>query len=494
MSGSFYAGIDVGSGSVKATLQRSDGAVMAMGAADYETCYPQPGFVEQDVDDWYSAACAAVREALKRSEIAPADVAGIGLSGTSHVPCLLDENRRPVRCGILWNDQRSGEQVRRLSESHGNLIERSAMNTVNCTWSLPQMLWVRENEPELFKRVRFVLFSKDYLTYRLTGRLVADRSTACSSLLVAAATVSWDPELLQLVGLPESAYPEIRASAEVVGALTSQAAQDLGLAPGVKVVAGMLDSAAELVGVGAVDPTVGVIRLGTAGGVMIICDEPQLRKGCLLYPHPAGEYWYHQAGTNSATTSLQWIRGVLGLEGAEWSYERLEHMANEAASGAAGLLFHPYLLGERAPYWSDTIRGGFHGITLSHGRPEFLRAVLEGVAYSLRDCTGLLDLERVTQLRICGGGAKSRIWCQIIADVLGLPVDRMDVADASALGAAMIALAGCERRDPAQTAVSALKSADRIEPDAARHRLYSEQYQRYREVAAQYLRSFEPDD
>lgn len=494
MSGRFYIGIDVGSGSVKAALLQADGAVIAMGAAEYETFYPQPGFVEQNVDDWYSAACAAVREALKRSYVAPSEVAGIGLSGTSHVPCLLDEDCRPVRNGILWNDQRSGEQVRDLSQRFGRLIEQSAMNTVNCTWSLPQMLWVRENEPELFNRVRFVLFSKDYLTYRLTGRLVADRSTACSSLLVAAATLNWDPDLLQLVGLPQSAYPEISASGDVVGTLTPQAAKDLGLTSEVRVVAGMLDSAAELVGVGAVDPAVGVIRLGTAGGVMIISDEPQLRKGCLLYPHPVREYWYHQAGTNSATTSLQWIRGVLGLEGADWSYERLEQVVNEAPSGAGGLLFHPYLIGERAPYWSDTIRGGFHGITLAHGRSEFLRAVLEGVAYSLRDCAGMLDLGRVTQLRICGGGAKSRAWCRIIADVLGLPVDRMDVADASALGAAMIALAGCERRDLSETAVAALKSADRIEPNSAHHRLYSEHYRRYQEVAVQYLRSFERTD
>lgn len=494
MSGRYYIGIDVGSGSVKAAVIDSDGSVASLGASEYETFYPQPGFVEQNTDDWYRAACAAVRGALQCSGIAPSDIAGIGLSGTSHVPSLLDENYRPLRPGILWNDQRSGEQVQRLSQSYGALIERTTMNSVNCTWSLPQMLWVRENEPDVFKRVRFVLFSKDYLTYRLTGRPVADRSTACSSLLVAAKTLSWDPDLLRLVGLQTAACPQIHSSSDIVGTLTSEAAGDLGLAADVPVVAGMLDSAAELVGVGAVDPTVGVIRLGTAGGVMIISDAPELRRGCLLYPHPAPDYWYHQAGTNSATTSLQWVRGLLGLEGDEWGYERLERLVDEVTAGAGGLLFHPYLLGERAPHWSDTIRGGFHGITLAHGRSEFLRAVLEGVAYSLRDCTGLLDLERVTQLRICGGGAKSRAWCQIIADVLGFPVDRMDVADASALGAALIALAGCERRDLAQTAVSNLKSADRIEPDATRHRLYSDHFGRYREIAAQYLRAFQRAD
>ena len=249
----------------------------------------------------------------------------------------------------------------------------------------------------------------------------------------------------------------------------------------------MLDSAAELVGVGAVDPTVGVIRLGTAGGVMIVCDAPQLREGCLLYPHPVPDYWYHQAGTNAATTSLQWVRSLLGLEAAEWSYERLEALIDEVPAGCDGLLFHPYLLGERAPHWSDAIRGGFHGVTLAHRRPAFLRSVLEGVAYSLRDCIGLLERGRVAQLRICGGGARSRVWCQIIADVLGLPVDRMDVADASALGAALVALAGCERRDLAQTAVTSLKSAGRVDPIAANHLVYSEQYPRYREVAAQYL-------
>ena len=487
----YYLGLDVGSSSLKAMLVRSTGELVAVASSGYETFYPHPGHVEQNPNDWYAAACLAVRKLLAETGVGPDRVAGIGLSGTSHVPSLLDEHLRLIRPAILWNDIRSEEQVKRLSHEAGEIIVARAHNTINCTWSLAQLAWVRDNEPEAFARVRHVLFSKDYLAYRLTGEMAADPSSAVSSLLVDAETLEWSDELLKLAVLGRDEVATIHPSIAVIGRLTQGAATDLSLPQGVPVVTGMLDSAAELVGVGATAPSVAVIRLGTAGGVMTLTMAPQWRHGCMLYPHPVRPLWYHQAGTNAATVSLQWALGLLGLSEREAGYDALDALVAQAPAGADGLLFHPYLLGERAPYWSSRIRGGFSGMTLNHGRPALLRAVQEGVAYSLRDCTSLLDWDAVSDIRLCGGGAKSSAWCHIIADVLGLPVHQMQQMDASALGAALAAVAGCESANLSQLARVGAHDSVRIEPDAAHRAVYDEGYRRYREIADQYLRTFE---
>jgi xylulokinase len=486
-----YLGLDVGSSSLKAMLVRSTGEPIGVASSGYETSYPQPGYVEQDADDWYTAACLAVRLLLDKAGVDAARIAGIGQSGTSHVPSLLDQHLRLIRPAILWNDVRSEAQVRRLAHDAGDVIVARARNSINCTWSLAQLAWVRDNEPEAFARVRHVLFSKDYLAFRLTGEMAADSSSAVSSLLVDAEAMQWSDELLRLAALSRDAVAAIHPSTAIVGRLTTVAAANLGVPLGVPVVAGMLDSAAELVGVGATDPSVAVIRLGTAGGVMTLTMAPEWRNGCMLYPHPVQPLWYHQAGTNAATVSLQWARGILGLSERDAGYGEIDALVAQSPAGADGLLFHPYLIGERAPYWSSRIRGGFSGMTIDHGRPALLRAVQEGVAYSLRDCTSLLDWHTVSDIRLCGGGAKSGGWCRIIADILGLPVYQMRQMDASALGAALAAVAGCESTDLSQLALAGAHDSVRIEPDEAHRSVYDAGYRRYREIADQYLRTFE---
>lgn len=487
---SYYLGIDVGSSGVKVMLVSSGGRPLGVASAGYETSYPHPGHVEQNQDDWYRATCFAVREVLGKTGVAPEQVGGIGLSGTSHVPSMLDEHLKLVRPGILWNDIRSEAQVRRLEQEAGGLIEARTGNSVNCTWSLAQLAWVREHEPEAFRRTRHVLFSKDYLAYRLSGELAADHSSAVSSLLVDAGSLNWDRELLDLAGLSPDSVPSIHPSTDVIGELTPAAASDLGLTACVPVVIGMLDSAAELIGVGATEPSVAVIRLGTAGGVMTLTPGPKWRKGCMLYPHPVRPQWYYQAGTNAATISLQWVMSLLGVS-TGGGYAELDGLVAQLPPGADGLLFHPYLIGERAPYWSSRIRGGFSGVTIKHGRPAFLRAVQEGVAYSLRDCTSLLDWNGVADIRLCGGGARSGSWCRIIADVLGLPVHQMRQQDASALGAALVAIAGCTQSDLRRLSQSGVTESVRIEPDPMNRDVYDSGYRKYRALADQYLRTFD---
>ena len=277
---------------------------------------------------------------------------------------------------------------------------------------------------------------------------------------------------------------------ETESELTTDAASDMGLCSGTPLAIGMLDSAAELVGVGATEISVALVRLGTAGGVMTLTPRPAWRAGCMLYPHPVRPLWYYQAGTNAATTSLEWALSLFGIDTAGDAYALLDAEVASVAPGAEGMLFHPYLRGERAPYWSSRIRGGFSGVTIRHSRPAFLRSVLEGVAYSMRDCTSLLDWNSVTDIRVCGGGAKSTAWCQIMADVLALPVRQVTFQDASALGAALAAVAGCTDTDLAQLAHDAGLDSRLFEPERDNVATYEEGFRRYKEIAQQYLRTF----
>ena len=486
----FYLGIDVGSSGVKVMIVDEDGEPCGIADSEYETRYPRPGFVEQDAEDWYPAACTAARRAISDSNIVDGKgIVGIGLSGTSHVPSMLDANRRPVRRAILWNDLRSGDQVTGLAGRAGELIQSKTLNTINCTWSLPQIAWVRENEPEVFARVRHVLFSKDYLAYRLTGELAADSGSAVSSLMADARTLRWDADLLELAGLDPVHVAPIRSCTETVGALTHDSAADMGLRAGLPVVAGMLDSAAELIGVGAVKPELAVIRLGTAGGVMTVTHRAEHRQGCLLYPHPIQSAWFYQAGTNSAAASLRWVSRLLQLDRGDAEYAALDALVQRSSPGADGLLFHPYLLGERAPYWNSSLKGGFNGITISHGPAEFVRAVQEGVAYSLRDCSRLLNWDGVSHVRLCGGGTKSPAWCRIIANILGLPVERMILPDASAFGAALAAISGCTNTNLGTIVETSVKTAESVEPDNTLRDIYDSGFHRYLEIADQYIRT-----
>ncbi len=487
---SLYLGIDVGSGSVKVMLIDLHGIPAGSASAAYSTFYPKPGYVEQNPADWYIATCDAVQALIEETQIDARRIRGIGLSGTSHVASMLDEKFNLVRPAILFNDVRSEAQVRHLEIEAGDLIAQRTGNSVNCTWSLPQLAWVREHEPEAFARVRHVLFSKDYLLYSLTSERASDHSSAVSSLMVDTVTLDWDHDLLNYAGLTRDVLPDIHPSTAVVGGLSFEAALDTGLQQGVPVIAGMLDSAAELIGVGATNPSIAVIRLGTAGGVMTLIPRPNWRKGCMLYPHPVRPQWYYQAGTNAATASFQWALRLFGVDSDKLDYDALDDIVARVPAGSDGLLFHPYLLGERAPYWSSRIRGGFSGAMMDHDRSSFLRAVQEGVAYSLRDCTGLLDWDGVSDVRVCGGGAKSRTWCDIIADVLELPVYQMQLLDASAFGAALAAVAGCTQRNLGELASSAAIESARIDPRSANRDIYESGYRRYTEIAVQYLQTF----
>ncbi len=484
-------GMDIGTSSLKCVVLGEDGTLRASAAEAYPTASPHTGWVEQDPADWYAAARRALAEIANQDPSALADIRCIGICSAAHIPVLLDENSQVIRPAILWADQRSGDEVAFLARNHGDLLRGTALNDAGCTWTLPQLMWLRRHEPENFQRARILLSSKDYLIYRICGRFVMDTGSGAATLMLDAQRRTWSEDLAALSGLPLAALPPIHAAFDRVGTVTETAAQDLGLPKGVPILAGCLDSGAELLGCGILGPEDGgMIRVGSSGGVMGLEPRPSCSGGIITYPFPADGQYYKQAGTNSCATSLRWMKGMFSFLGEEVerriTYELFDELAATVTPGADGLLFHPFLQGERTPYWNPDLRGSFTGIALSHGWPHFVRAVMEGVAFSLKDCLALFAREGFGMDRavMAGGIAKSPVWSQIIADVLGIELHTIRQGD-SAFGAALMATVGGGLFGDLTEAVRACVRPDRtITPNAANAVIYAEMFQAYEETAA----------
>jgi xylulokinase len=488
----FLLGIDLGAGSLKASIIGRDGELRGEASASIETRIPKFGWSEQDPNEWYAALCQAVPAALKAAGIGATDIAGIGLSGGAHIPVLLDADDRPVRPAILWNDQRSSAEARELHEAAGAIIIQRSLNRANPTWTLAMLKWLKRHEPAVIGRVRRLCIAKDYLRLRLTGGWATDFSDVVGALMADVATRSWSPELCRLIDWPMETLPPVIAPTDIAGEVTSQAAADTGLAPGTPVVCGSNDTTVEFYGVGAVKPGQGAIKLATAGVLFLATEGPSVNPPISCYPHIVEGMYYTATGTNSCASAHRWLRDrffmPLAGEGADGSavFAEMDRMAGEIAPGADGLLFHPYLQGERAPYWDPFLRADFIGLTMQHRREHFARALYEGIAFSIRD---LLEAARALGLtfgdiRLIGGGARSAVWRQIIADVTGLTIERPANGDAS-FGAALVAGIGVGLFASPLAAVEAcVRITDRCPPDPGRHAFYSELFGIYKDAQA----------
>lgn len=470
-------GIDIGQSALKVTALLADGRVLGFAAEELATAHPAPGWVEQRPDDWIAAAgraCQALLALLRREGTAE-PVAAVGLSAATHHAVLLDEADRPLRPCILLSDGRAAAQARRLQDAHGPLILERARNVASSCWCLPQLVWVREQEPATWARVRRVLFAKDYLRLALTGEWATDRIDAEGSLLFDPTRGEWDADLCALAALPVSSLPPALSPTAISGRIDRRGADLTGLPAGTPVIAGCSDTAAEAFAAGACAPGQAVVKLATAGNVNLITDRPQPRPEWFTYSHPLPGLSYHALGTNSAATSLRWLRDVLRGEGEPITYAKLDAAAT-VPPGAGGVLFRPYLLGERAPHWDPDLRASFLGLRMEHGHGHLARAVLEGVALSLADCLGFIrsTSQVVDTARIIGGGARSPLWRQIVADVLGIVLAYPAHSDASS-GAAMLAGIGAGTYASHHEAMlRAVRVDAEVQPDPALHAFYAE--------------------
>ncbi|HEY7982537.1 MAG TPA: xylulokinase [Ktedonobacterales bacterium] len=485
-------GIDVGTTGIKALLCRAeDGAALATGFAGYPLRHPYPGWAEQDPADWWRACGEAVRACMAAATehgVGPAQVRAIGLSGQMHGAVLLDERQAVLRPCIIWADQRSGAECEEIHQRVGKrrLIELTG-NPALTGFTAAKTLWVRHHEPEVFARARLLLLPKDYIRLLLTGAAALERSDAAGTNLLDVRTGDWSAEVLAALDLPRDLVPPVCGSTEVCGALTEAAAAHLGLPAGIPVAGGGADNACGAVGTGVVAPGLALLSIGTSGVVLAPAAEPRIDTSAETprlhtFAHAVPRTWYLMGVTQAAGLSLRWARDTIG-GGPQASYDALVAEAAVVAPGAGGVLFLPYLQGERTPHLDPRASGAWLGLTAAHTRGHLLRAVLEGVAYSLKDGFALLAEQGLPldHLRLTGGGARSAVWAQICADVLERPITTLATDEGPAFGAALIAgtAVGLYPSLPAACARTVRLGA-RIEPDAATYGAYRRQYASYR--------------
>src|SRR5438876_8059206 len=493
-------GIDLGTTGVKAALfSADDGRVLADAFCEYPLYHPHPGWAEQNPAEWWQATISAIQACLKQGSqqgVQSGDVRGIGLSGQMHGVVLLDEQHQVLRPCIIWADQRSEAQCRWMAERVGaaRLIELVS-NPALPGFSAPKLLWIRDNEPNIFARARTMLLPKDYIRFRLTGKIAMEISDAAGTCLLDVKQGTWSREVLEAIALDPALLPPVVAADAVSGTITGEVAALTGLLPGTPVAGGGADNACGAVGNGVVLPSLALVSIGTSGVVLAYADTPQVDMSGPIprvhtFNHAVPHAWYLMGVTQGAGLSLRWVRDNVGLpERAleHWTgidaYELLIREAEGVTAGSDGLLFLPYLQGERTPHLDAYARGGWIGLTASHDRHHLVRSVLEGVAFSLKDCFAIIQEQGLAleQIRATGGGAKSPLWRQILADVLGVQLVTTTAEEGPALGAALLAgVASGVYVSVRQACEITVRVVDRTEPRPELESVYTRAYEKYR--------------
>jgi xylulokinase len=479
----YFLGLDISTTATKALLIDDSGTVAAVHSEEYGLSTPNPLWSEQDPHDWWAAASDSTRAVLLEAGIPGEAVKGIGLTGQMHGLVLLEASGSVLRPAILWNDQRSAAQCEAIRERVGRqeLVARTG-NDAFPGFTAPKLLWVRDHEPELYGKIAQVLLPKDYVRFRLTGEYGTDKAGAGGTLLLDLAQRDWSRQVLDALEVPPRWLPPTFEGPEVTGRVTRQASEATGLAEGTPVVAGGGDQAAQAVGVGAVAPGVVALTLGTSGVVFTSCDEPTVEPEGRVhaFPHAVPNRWHVMGVMLSAAGSLRWHRDAVAPEA---DYPSLLREAERVDPGSDGLFFMPYLSGERTPHADPNVRGAFVGLTLQHGRPHMTRAVLEGVAYGLQD--NLLLLRRVgvqkpDQVRVSGGGARGRLWKQILADVMEVELVSVQTEEGAAYGAALLAAVGADAWPSVDDACRAtIRTKDLVTPRTDAAAVYSVLHERF---------------
>lgn len=476
----YLLGIDFGGGASKAVLLSEQGEIIAENMVEYETYHPFAGACEQKPEEWYAALCQNSRAILEKSAVVPEDIVCVAIDSATHTAVLCDEKMQPLRPAIHWTDSRSVEQVRRLKTPGLHWVVEQTYHKPDTIWTLPQLLWVREEEPDIFAKLGRLFFEKDYIRYCLTGVYCTDEIEAEGSMLFDLKRREWSPRLCELAGITREQLPPLVKPTDFAGKVTAAAAQDTGLRQGTPVICGTTDTVLEVFASGAVAAGQMTVKLATAGRICIVSEKAYPHPQLINYSHIAEGLWYPGSATKSCAASYRWYRDTLG-----GSYEALNEGAAQVAPGAEGLMFHPYLNGELTPYGDPKLCGSFIGIRALHGKKHFTRAVLEGISMSLLDC-----LETIKEIGmpvgqeaiLIGGGARGKLWRQITADMLGITL-KTTVSGDSSLGAAMLAgIAMGIFRDCRDAAEQCVKVAKVTEPNPENTAVYRQLYKKYKRV------------
>ncbi|MGH2357340.1 MAG: xylulokinase [Candidatus Limnocylindria bacterium] len=478
-------GIDVSTTATKAVLVDESGAVTGIGAAEYPFSVPQPRWSEQEPRLWWDGTVMAVRSVLASTGAAAGDIAAIGLTGQMHGAVLLDRAGNVLRPAILWNDQRTSAECDLIREVVGR--ERLIAITGNDAltgFTAPKLVWVRDHEPDLWRRIAHVLLPKDYVRYRLTGEYAVDKADGAGTLLFDLAARDWSAAIASALEIDPAWLPPTFEGPQVTGTLSADAAALTGLSAGTPVVAGGGDQAANAVGVGAVAPGVMALSLGTSGVVFAPTDHPLFEPEGRVHAfcHAVPDRWHMMSVMLSAAGSLRWYRDALAPG---TNFASLVEEAATVPAGSDGLYFLPYLSGERSPHPDPLARGAFIGLTVAHDRRHMTRAVLEGVAFGLRDGLDLMTgsgMPRPAQIRASGGGIASALWRQILADVLEVEIVTVSTTEGAASGAAILAAVSAGWFPAVEDATRALVTTTPAAAPAADASVYANAHAVYREL------------
>jgi xylulokinase len=486
-----YLGIDVGTGGTRALIIDGSGKLLASGSEDHDPFIsPRPGWAEQDPRDWWRACGSAVRKALHSSNLSADEIACVGFSGQMHGAVLLDSGDEVVRSAIIWCDQRSEAQSRELEDLFGrDTLIRLTCNPPLTNFTLTKLLWVRKTEAKHWARVAHVMLPKDYVRFRLTGERAIDVADASGTLLLDVANRRWSAEVLSKTGIEKGMLPALYESAQVCGKVSAAGAEATGLRAGTPVVAGAGDQAAGAVGMGIARAGAVSATIGTSGVVFASTDRPALDPLGRLHTfcHAIPGRWHVMGVTQAAGLSLRWFRDRFGVQQKEGGdpYEVLAEEAGSAPAGSDGALWAPYLMGERTPHLDPNARAAFVGLTASHTRAHVVRAIMEGVAFSLKDTFTIFEEMKipVTSIRLGGGGARSPLWRQIQADVYGLEVEIVAAEEGAAYGAAILAGAGAGAWASVEEACDKIvRVASRVAPKPDASNVMKHAYHTYRKI------------
>jgi xylulokinase len=482
----YFLGIDVSTTGSKALIIDETGMVLGVQSSPHTLSNPRPLWSEQDPEEWWQATVKSIQAVLAQTGIHGDQIAAIGLTGQMHGLVLLDENGKVLRPAILWNDQRTQAQCDGIHAVIGRekLIQISG-NVALTGFTAPKILWVAENEPEVYKKARHILLPKDYVRYCLTGKYAMDKADGAGTILFDLKKRDWSEELLTKLRIPHEWMPHTYEGPEFTGVISPEAAIATGLKAGTSVAAGGGDQAAQAVGVGAVQPGIVGLTVGTSGVVFATTSsalvEPQGRLHAFC--HAAPGLWHFMGVMLSAAGSLQWYRDTLAPN---ISFDELMQSAVGIPAGSEGLQFLPYLSGERTPYPDPLARGAFIGLTIRHTQAHMTRSVIEGISFGLKDMFTLIQsagFKEITQVRASGGGTKSALWREVLASVLGCELVTVNTAEGAAYGAALLAGVGSGIwKDTATACAATIKITGRTEPNAAWIGIYGHSYEIYRDL------------
>ena len=477
-----YIGIDLGTSAVKLLLMNADGKIEKIASREYGLSFPHPGWSEQHPYDWYDQSVDGLKELL--SECDKTQVAGISFGGQMHGLVTLDEKDHVIRPAILWNDGRTSEETNYLNEVVGrNRLSEYTANIAFAGFTAPKILWMQKNEPQLWARVKKIMLPKDYLAYRLSGTFCTDYSDASGMLLLDVKNRCWSKEMMEICHVTREQLPDLFESYEAVGTLKPEIAEELGLSAEVKIIAGAGDNAAAAVGTGTVGEGRCNLSLGTSGTIFISSSNFSVDNNNALHSFDHADGYYHLMGCmlSAASCNGWWMDNILK----DTDYKEAQSHITKDMLGNNHIYFLPYLMGERSPHNDPLARATFTGMTMDSTRTDMTQAVLEGVAFAIRDS---FEIARslginITETKMCGGGAKSELWCTIMANVLGIKVHLLKSEEGPSMGAAMLAMvAAGEYENVKQAADSIVGICRTIEPEKDIADRYNSRYNTFKDI------------